>query len=142
MNDSYVKLVAEWPEDLKALALKNRLPYLHEKARMFVLVGEKKYRKMDFFNQPDEHLTAEEIDIIRQGCLQILEGKGLTEQQPLQNLGVWGFRALMEFFHFEPVERTSQSITLNESDGILDQITFKHLMEDSQITYFNFCSYN
>lgn len=142
MNYSYIKLIGGWPKELRALAVKNRLPYLHEKVRLFVLLGAEKYRKMDFFNQPDKSLASEEIEIVRQGCLQILEGKGLTAEQPLENIGVAGFHALMRLLHFKPFQRKSKSTSINELRGILDQITFEHLMEDSQVTYFNFCTYD
>jgi hypothetical protein len=142
MNDSYAKLIAEWPNELKTLALENRLAYLHEKARLFILLGAEKYRKMDFFSQPDESFKEEEIEIIRQGCHQILEGKGVTAENPLENIGVSGFYDLMQLFHFEPVQRKSKPISINGSKGILDQITFEHLIEESKVTYFNFCFYD
>ncbi len=142
MNTSYQELIKNWPKELKMIAAENRFAYIHEKARLFVLLGAEKYRKMDYFKQPDESLTIEEIEIVLQGCLQILKGKGLTAEQPLEKIGVAGFNALMRLFHFRPFQRKSKSTTINETRGVLDQITFEHLMEDSLVTYFNFCTYD
>lgn len=142
MNDSYSKLTANWSDELKEAAAKNRYSYIHEKASLFILLGKEKYRELDFFNEPDESLTSEEIEVIRQGCQQILQGKGLTAEQPFENLDVWGFHALMQLFHYRPVSRNSQYSKVNETYGVLDQIVFQHLVEDSQVEYFNFCAYN
>jgi hypothetical protein len=142
MNNSYLKLVGQWPKELKKTAIDNRFPYIHEKARLFELLGKDKYRKIDFFNQPDISLSDEEIEIIHLGCQQVKQGKGLTAVQPFENLDVSGFHALMRLFHFKPISRVSKIVTVNQSRGVLDQITFKHLMDDSEVAYFNFCAYD
>ena len=136
-----MKLISSWSVELKRAAYENRFPYLYEKARLFELLGKDKYRKLDAFNQPDELLTDEEIEVVRRGCLQILEGKGFTADQPFENLGVSGFYALMRLFHFEKIDRMARPTTINGLRGIVDQITFKHVIDDFEVKYFNFCTY-
>lgn len=142
MDTSYQKLIENWPNELKMIASENRFAYIHEKARLFLLLGAEKYRKMDFFKQPNDSLTEEEIEILKVGCEQLLNGKGLTAENPLENLDVSGFNSLMRLFHFNPIQRKSKSANINQTRGIIDQITFEHLIEDSQVTYYNYCTYD
>jgi hypothetical protein len=109
---------------------------------LFLKFGKEKYRKLDFFNEPNELLSDEQIELVIQGCKQVLDGRGFISEKPFENLGVTGFYALMRLFHFEPISRKSKIIQLMDTNDVLDEITFKHIIEDSEVTYFNYCSYN
>lgn len=142
MNKSYLKHLDNWSEEVKNAAFKNRFSYIFEKASLFLKFGKEKYRKLDFFNEPNELLSDEQIELVIQGCKQVLDGRGFISEKPFENLGVTGFYALMRLFHFEPISRKSKIIQLKDSNGVLDEITFKHIIEATEVTYFNYCSYN
>ncbi len=130
-------------EKTSELAIENRFPYIFSKAELFLRIGEEKYREGDFFKQPPENLTVEDIDILKDGCEQILIAKGLTEENPFQNLDVSGFNALMRMFHFESLQRsTKYKVVIDGKKGCIDKITFKHIVDNSEITYYNFCSFS
>ena len=79
---------------------------------------------------------------IQSGCKQIVEGKGFSASNPLVDLDVLGFSDLMHLFHFYKGARKSKELTHNGENGILDQITFEHFMEEKRIaTLFNFVTY-
>jgi hypothetical protein len=125
------------------LAIENRFPYIFSKAESFLRLGAEKYRKGDFFQQPPANFTEEDIALLKDGCEQILNAKGLTEENPFQNLDVSGFNALMRMFHFEPFQRSTKYQSVIEGKkGCLDKITFKHVMDETEVTYFNFCLYS
>jgi hypothetical protein len=70
----------------------------------------------------------------------VLEGKGFKQENPFAGLGVGGFYALMRMFHFEPCGR--KTLHLHKHDGkkgMLDCITFRHMVDENEVLYFNFC---
>jgi len=131
--------------DLKTidLAIENRFSYIFSKAELFLRLGVEKYRNDDFFKQPPENLSEEEIDILKAGCEQILIAKGLTEENPFMYLDVSGINAMMRMFHFDFFQRsTKYKVVIDGKQGCLDKITFKHIVDNSEITYYNFCSFS
>jgi hypothetical protein len=123
---------------LKVDSEDSRFPYIFFKALNFIEVGPLKYRTEDFFNQPITNDTSE-LALIQHGVEQLILGKGLCKENPFTKLDVLGFSLLMGLFHFESIKRsTTYRFYLNEQKGILDEITFQHLVEGSQITLFNF----
>jgi hypothetical protein len=124
----------------QTLAIQNRFPYIYSKAALFLKMKPEIYRKNDFFSQPPADFDEEDIAILKHGCEQVLEGKGLKKENPFTGLGVLGFSALMRLFHFERVSRQTFHTYQHEGrSGILDCITFRHMVEDSDVVYYNFC---
>ena len=62
----------------------------------------------------------EELEILKLGCEQVIEGKGLFSRNPFVNIDVAGFSSLMRLFHFEAVSRSAWHFTsesLNRCDA-------------------------
>jgi hypothetical protein len=137
-------LFSHMSEKDKELANQNQYAYLFSKAFLFLKQGPIIYRKHDFFHQPPADLSADEILILQNGCRQILSGKGLSAESPFTNLGIQGFSGLLQLFHFEKKDRSSKYGFKNDDlSGVLDCITFQHIMEENRITtLYNFCVYN
>jgi hypothetical protein len=135
------ELFDKMSEEEQAYALDNQFVYLYSKAEQLLLVGPEKYKKEDFFNEPrpkDKH----SLDLIQLGCLQICTGKGLNKNNPLCDIGVFGFYDLMRMFHFDSVSRkTNHSFKYIDKSGALDEITFEHRIDKRKTKLFNFCEY-
>lgn len=97
------------------------------------------YRRDDFFHELPVDFTEEDIEILKNGCRQVLEGRGLTADFPFINLEVGGFYALFRMFHYESESRkTKYSFHYEGEKGILDHITFAHIVDGNIISYSNF----
>jgi len=123
------------------IALDNRFPYIHTKADLYLKIGPNKYRKQDFFNQPDINLNQEELKIIEDGCKQILEGKGILKEEPFIGLGIGGFRILFHLFHFDTISHKAKSVTIEGKKGMLDEMHLEHVMDKQEIIYYNWVQY-
>lgn len=132
-------LMESFSEELQNVAIENRFPYIFTKASMVLKVGAEEYAENDFFDHPYIR-NAKDVSAIEDGCRQICAGKGLTKELPLSGIGVSGFASLMRLLHFDKVERsTSYGSLYNDSNGALDKITFQHVVDRGQCTYYNFC---
>ena len=126
--------------DEQEYCILNQFPYIFTKAELYLKIGPDKYRKEDFFQQPPLNLDTVDMESIRYGCEQIIEGRGFNYTTPLQGLGVSGFYRLMELFHFQFESRkTKYSFKYEEEKGALDIMTFTHQMDDRKATLFHFC---
>ena len=135
-------LFAKMTDEEKELMEKFRFGYIFFKAQLFLKIGPDKYRKDDAFQQPPIDFNSEDIEVLNDGCRQILNGVGLIPEKAFTNLDVSGFSALFRMFHFSSTSReTKYGFILNGKKGVLDQITFQHLMDGSVVTYYNFCEY-
>ena len=129
-------------EEQQLWALENQFPYMFTKAADYLNVGPEQYSKEDYFHLP-KTTDPEELELIKQGCIQLCMGKGLYEDQPFTGLGVSGFYLLMGLFHFKSVSRkTKRGVFIDGQRGVLDCITFEHLMDGRCATYYNFCVYS
>jgi hypothetical protein len=143
MTSALDALMDIWDEDLQGRALENNFPYIYSKAYMFLEKGAVLYRKDDFFHEPPVDYTEEDIEILKNGCRQVLEGRGLTADFPFINLDVGGFYALFRMFHYENESRkTKYSFRYEGKKGILDHITFAHIVDDNTISFFNFVGHS
>ncbi len=107
---------------------------------MYLKLGPDNYRKEDFFQQPPLNVATKDMESIRYGCEQIIEGRGFDHKTPLQGFGVSGFYRLMELFHFQFESRkTKYSFKYEEEKGALDILTFAHQVDDGKATLFHFC---
>ena len=123
------------------LALENRFAYIFTKANRYLKVGPEIYRKDDFFKQPFIKLSQEELALIESGCKQILQGKGLTSENPFTGLHIGGFYRLFELFHFKTESQQMASMNTKAQKGILDKMYLKHLVDDSKVAYYNLVEY-
>jgi hypothetical protein len=124
-------------EEMQFKALDNRFPYLFSKAYAYLKIGPEKYRKNDYFNMPPSDLDQDELDAVESGCKQILQGIGFDVEKPFTGLQIRGFNLLLDLMHFEPIARKSQSTKIDGKTCFLDEIKFKHLMDQSEIIYYN-----
>jgi hypothetical protein len=75
-----------------------------------------------------ECLSAELLNKVKDGCRQLLDDKGYSEENPLENLGIDGFYSLLDLFHFAVIEQRAivsddgyyidMVITQNEISGV------------------------
>ena len=134
------KVLSLMNSDEQEYCILNQFPYIFTKAELYLKIGPDKYRKEDFFQQPLLNLGTVDMESIRYGCEQIIEGRGFNYTTPLQGLGVSGFYSLMELFHFKFESRkTKYSFKYEEEKGALDIMTFTHQMDDRKATLFHFC---
>ena len=134
------KVLSLMNSDDQEYCILNQFPYIFTKAELYLKIGPDNYRKEDFFEQPPLNLDTVDMESIRNGCEQIIEGRGFDYKTPLQGLGVSGFYRLMELFHFQFESRkTKYSFIYEEEKGALDIMTFTHQMDDRKATLFHFC---
>ena len=132
-NEKLETLIDQFSKEDINLCLENRFPYLYTKAYYFIKDGAESYASSDAFNLPDSSFNSEDVELLKLGCNQILEGKGFSSKNPFKNLGIRGCHKLFELLHFKFV---SQTVTKVEG-GMLDKMSFKHLMDKQEITYYN-----
>jgi len=134
------KVLSLMNRDHQEYCILNQFPYIFTKAELYIKIGPDNYRKEDFFQQPPLKLDTTDMESIRYGCEQIIEGRGFDHKTPLYGLGVSGFYRLMELFHFQFESRkTKYSFIYEEEKGALDIMTFTHQMDDRKATLFHFC---
>jgi hypothetical protein len=134
-------LMDNMSDEEETIAMDNRFPYLFTKAYIYLKSGPDNYRKDDYFKLPSKDLEIDELAAIESGCNQILQGKGLVREKPFTGLDVRGFNLLFELFHFKSSARKSKSTKIDGKTCFIDQITFKHVVDGSEITYYNLVSY-
>lgn len=128
-------------DEEETIAMDNRFPYLFTKAYIYLKSGPDNYRKDDYFKLPSKSLDIDELAAIESGCKQILNGIGFLSEKPFTGLDISGFRLLFEMMHFESISRISKSTKFEGKTCFIDQITFKHVVDGSEITYYNLVSY-
>ncbi|MBP6871949.1 MAG: hypothetical protein KBC43_08080 [Bacteroidales bacterium] len=52
-----------------------------------------------------ECLSAELLNKVKDGCRQLLDDKGYSEENPLEDIGIDGFYSLLDLFHFAVIEQ-------------------------------------
>jgi len=52
-----------------------------------------------------EHLSAELLKKVKDGCRQLLDDKGYSEENPLEHIDIDGFYCLLDLFHFAVIEQ-------------------------------------
>ena len=118
----------------------NRFPYIYSKAELFLKIGPEAYRKDDYYAMPLKTWSKEDIFKITLGCEQLMLCKGLSSEQPLENIGINAFYKLFELFHFKSIHQKAKRVKLGNKKYFIDEIKFKHQFDDSTITYFNLVS--
>lgn len=116
------------------LFIENRGPYILTKAYRFFVSSPEEYRRGDALNMPDVTWSSRDLELVKLGCQQLMEGKGLTPENPLNKLGVRGCHLLFGLFHFSMASQYASSL---EPGKFLDKMVFQHIMDGSNIIYYN-----
>ena len=136
LNQNLEALIDQFSNEDTNLCLENRFPYLYTKAYYFIKDGAEAYAITDAFKLPDSSFNVEDLELLKLGCNQILEGRGFSSKNPFKNLGIRGCHKLFELFHFKFVSQTVTKV----DGGMLDKMTFKHVMDKEHISYYNLVS--
>jgi hypothetical protein len=138
MDEHMDEVLDGMSEEMRELAMENRFPYLFAKSYLYLQMGPDAYRTLDAFDEPSDDLDAEDLALIESGCRQVMEGKGLTPEDPFRGLGISGFYALFRLFHFALVR---QSVTPNKQ-GMLDRMEMRHVVDGGEVVYYNLVQYD
>ena len=134
ISASFNYILNDLTESEKLYYLKNRYPYIFTKASYFIKQGPKLYSEKDALKMPDDSFSNEDLEILKIGCNQLINGIGLSLENPLKELGVRGCHKLFNLFHFEMV---SQKAFQNKDGNFVDMMTFRHIADQKEITYYN-----
>lgn len=138
LNDLMDEVMDAMSEEMEEMAMVNRFPYFFSKAYAYLNMGPEAYRSRDAFGEPSVELDAEDLALIESGCRQMMEGRGLTPEDPLRGLGIHGFYALFRLFHFSLVR---QSVIPGE-EGMLDRMRMRHMVDGGEVVYYNLVQYD
>lgn len=127
-------LVSELPSEDLELCMENRFPYIFTKSFYFLQDGPELYKQKDAFSLPDNSFSNKDIEKIKSGCQQLLEGKGFKKEHPIIDLGIKPCHKLFELFHFEFVKQTA---IRTKTGQFLDEMTFQHVIDKSIVIYYN-----
>ena len=119
---------------MERLMIENFYEYIRSKAKTFYLSGYKKYRRHDAFGQPAFRMTPRMQSLIKSGCWQVLDCKGLTPADPFDELGIPGFYRLMEMFHYKVV---AQRIAKAGETFIIDEMHMVHTVMGQKMILYN-----
>jgi hypothetical protein len=77
--------------------------YIHFKAYMYLQLGPDAYRQVDALQMPPAGWSAERLAVLQSGSEQIVRWCGVSIDRPLDDLGIGGFYAFVQLFHFAPI---------------------------------------
>jgi hypothetical protein len=138
MSDSLDTLMDAWSDELQLLALDAMFPYIYTKAANYLEIGPVLYSESDAFEQPKSQ-DPQILEELKKGCLQIIEGKGFSQEAPIEKISVAASYALMAMFHFRFISRKpSYGTFLGAQKGVIDHMNFEHLMQKQMVTWYFF----
>lgn len=105
--------------------------YILSKALAFIDAIPKEYAASDAYGEPNESLTKKDLDLLKNDCVQITQGKGLTIENPIDIEAVSESYNLIRLFHFQLEHRKSNY----ERNGVIDAMTIKHISLDKTSNY-------
>lgn len=140
MNKQMQEVMDGMSPDYLAVAEENEFVYLFTKSFLYLRMGPDAYRRQDFFNRPAADTDPSEFGLIEDGCRQLLAGIGFTPDRPLTGLGISGFYALLDMFHFK-LRRQSIAGRLQGRPGMLDRMEMEHVMNGNTCVLFNAVEY-
>jgi hypothetical protein len=108
--------------------------YIHYKAFRYLTVGAAKYRRSDFFHLPPRDWSSAKFEAVRRGCEQIVRWRGMTPESALEGIGIEGFYALLQLFHFELKQ---QSLLPGDEETFMDKMEMRHVVSSHEITLYN-----
>ncbi len=97
--------------------------YILSKALAFIDAIPKEYAASDAYGEPNESLTKKDLDLLKNHCVQITTGKGLTIENPIDIEAVSESYNLIRLFHFQLEHRKSNY----GRNGVVDAMTIKHI---------------
>jgi len=95
--------------------------YILSKSLSFLSSDSKSFSELDAFREPFG-LSADELKRLRKNCLQLTEGKGVSDDKPILIKSVSEIYKMLDLFHFKVNHRKSNY----SNDGIIDRITISH----------------
>jgi hypothetical protein len=107
--------------------------YICSKASTMGELGIEGYRSQDSLGRPSAGLDEALLDALRSGCAQLVAGRGLAPETPLQELSVAGCYALLETLHFKVVGRQTQ----RTDRTFLDELRCEHQVSGFRGSLFN-----
>ena len=122
------------PEELAKLASDNFYEYIQVKAERYLDVGYEKYRESDAMHMPDFQMSNQMLELMRNGCTQIIHFRGLTSDSAFEDLGIQAFYKLMELFHYKVI---IQSIARSEKEFFIDEMHMEHMVTGQKLTLYN-----
>ncbi len=120
----------------EGLEVPEQYEYIRYKAFVFLTVGPDEHRKFDALDQPPESWPDTVLDLVRLGCRQLLEWRGLMPDWPFDGVGIGGFYSLLRLFHFGP-SLQSALITEEDPDFICDRMEMRHFVTGEVVILFN-----
>jgi predicted ester cyclase len=132
--DRMNKIIDALSEEECKLFTESRFSYIMSKANQYLKMGPEKYRRKDFFGMPDLEWDNEDLEVIAEGCRQVIQGKGFTPDRPFTGLDITGFSMLFSLFHFE---KTKVETSIPGEGQFLDKIKMRHVMDGGEVIYYN-----
>ncbi|MCY3019307.1 MAG: hypothetical protein NTW87_09820 [Planctomycetota bacterium] len=108
--------------------------YLLAKAENYLEVGSDAYRAGDAFKMPSAEWPQPLLEAVGRGMEQICRFRGLSRDEPFENLGVDGFYALLATLHFKCGK---QMLVGERGADFLDAMYMQHRMTGQQIVLYN-----
>lgn len=108
--------------------------YIHYKAFRYSAMGAEQYREEDGLRQPPSNLPSSELQMLRRGCEQIVQWRGISPDLPLEDIGVAGFYALMRLFHFTVKK---QCVSRTGDATVTEEMELQHSVTGEAMTLFN-----
>ena len=96
--------------------------YIHSKAQRFVKIGADAYRESDALGMPHAAFEASAAAGIHLACQQVVEGRGFSEDRPIEGLDVPACHAFLATMHFRLVQQTARP----GAGSLLDTLECEH----------------
>lgn len=110
--------------------------YLLAKAQHYIKIGPDLYNKQDAFDLPAKEWDNKTFKEIESCFKQFIERKGLSIDNPVENISVKGFYASTATLHFALLEQRMETIN-NEEKFFIDRMIFEHIVDKTKVEIFN-----
>ncbi|TVQ35470.1 MAG: hypothetical protein EA384_16185 [Spirochaetaceae bacterium] len=108
--------------------------YIHYKAFLYLDIGPEAYREGDALRMPPPAWSAATLETLEHGCRQIFHWRGISDDSPLEGIGIPGFYQLIQLFHF----RVASQVLLDTDVGFnLDRMRIRHIVDGKEFTLYN-----
>ena len=81
-----------------------------------------------------ECLSPELLQKVKDGCRQLLDDKGYSEENPLENIGIDGFYSLLDLFHFAVIE---QRVMVCDDGHYIDMVIAQNEISGANVILYN-----
>ena len=131
ISRKYRKNAPAFPSELNVPKF---FPYIHFKAYLYLSLGPVRHRNINFYQLPPKDLTQDRLDIIKNGCEQILNWRGISPDFPLEDIGIECFYDIFQMFRFKIVKQSAFNV---EDDFFLDEMHLEHVLNSRSVTIYN-----